>query len=278
LNVDLHIHTKESDGRLTVEEVLRTASQCGLKYLAITDHETTRGVEEAQETAYKYGLEVIPGVELNTVYKGEEIHLLGYYRTVRNDLLQERLRQIRKERSDLARLMVQKLCQNNIRISWEQVEENAGQDGVICKSHIIYALTKQFPEAGQIDWNQVANCLNPGGRAYILYGGNPFTTAVDFIYTTGGLPVLAHPGLIRNQALIEDLLAYRPIGLEVYYGYWEHKEELIAFFENIARRSAILATGGSDYHGFFSPVGIGQVDVPEKCVLDLQNYLNQRNS
>ncbi len=272
MNADLHIHSKESDGCLTVEEILLTASERGLDLLAITDHETTLGVEKAQKIAPAYGIEIIPGLELNTVYKDEEIHLLGYYKNIHNDQLQEKLFRIRKDRTDITRNMVKKLCQQGIVIEWEDVEQAASSEGVICKTHIMYAIRKKSMMTGGVDWNEVASWFRPGGVAYIAYHGHSYTDAVDFIFATGGLPVLAHPGLIKNKSLVAELLQYRRIGLEVYYGYWAKQAQTISFFENLSDR-AVLSTGGSDYHGFFSPVGIGQIAVPERCVIDLKNYL-----
>jgi len=276
VNADLHIHTTESDGCLTVEETLLIASERGINLISITDHETTLGAEKANKIALAYGIEVIPGVEFNTCYREEEIHLLGYYKNVDNDQLQEKLCKIRKDRTDITKRMVEKLRQNGLMIEWEQVANSASQEGVICKTHILYAIRSirsQTHRLENIDFQEVASWFKPGGIAYIPYEGNPYTKAIDFILHTGGLPVLAHPGLIRNQSLIKELLGYKPIGLEVYYGYWEQREQMMAYFEEISRDEAILSTGGSDYHGFYSPVGIGQVSVPAKCVMDIKEFL-----
>lgn len=276
LKADLHIHTKESDGCLTIEEVLRTASQQNIKTLAITDHETTSGVEKAKKAAFAYGISVIPGVELSTIYQEEEIHLLGYYKNINSDYLQEKLQQLRNDRTKITKNMVQKLKQQGLTIEWEKVQETASKEGVVCKTHIMYAIRNNAPGLNQINWNTVASWFRPGGLGYIPYEGNPFKEAVDFIYSTGGLPVLAHPGLIRNKSMIKDLLSYRPIGLEVYYGYWDQTKDIVSYFEVLSENEAILSTGGSDYHGFYSPVGIGQIAVPDKCVEDLKHYLHMK--
>lgn len=272
MKADLHIHTTESDGCLTAEEVLAEAFRCGLTHLALTDHETTAGIDKAVKSGCNYGIKVIPGVEFNTIYDDEEIHLLAYYRNIDNDRLQEHLKRIRRERTDITRHMVEKLCRNGLRVSWQDVIEEASPEGLVCKTHIMYALMNKKKEYEKLDWNSISSLFKPGGIAYIPYCGNQFEYAVDFIFDTGGLPVLAHPGLIRKKYLIKKLLGYRPIGLEVYYGYWEDRESQIKYFEGISQ-DAVLTTGGSDYHGFFSPVGIGQIDLPEKCGLDLMNYL-----
>ena len=273
MKIDLHIHTTESDGCLTVDEVLETAMQRGLSHISITDHDTTLGVEKAINVCSKYGIDIIPGVEFNTLYKNEEIHVLGYYKSIENEQLQNRLRIIREERTEITQHMVRKLQHNGIHINWDEVRSVASANGVICKTHIMYALWKKTTEPNVIDWNHIASWFRHGGMAYIPYLGNPYQDAVDFILETGGLPVLAHPGTIKNQSLVHELLGYKVMGLEVYYGYWNDKEDLISYFKELSNKHTVLATGGSDYHGFYSAVEIGKIDVPNKCGKDLMRYL-----
>lgn len=223
---DLHIHTKESDGLLSVEEAFQTAAQAGLSTIAFVDHETTVGVEKSFKLAEVYQINLIPGVEIETDYKNQEIHLLAYYKSVDNDQLQTKLEQIRRNRISLTERMVRRLIEYGVKISWEEVELQASYRGVVCKTHILLALEKKIREKlpqQKIDWNEVASWFRPGGIAYVPYEGNPFEQAVDFIFATGGLPVLAHPGLIKQPSMVNELLTYRKIGLEVYYGYWENK-------------------------------------------------------
>ena len=273
MKTDLHIHTTESDGFLTVEEVLSIASKRGLDLISITDHDTTMGIEKAISISDNYGIKIIPGIEFSTIYNGEEIHLLGYYKDIDNVHLQSRLKEIREERTDITQKMVKVLRQDGVNIKWDEVRAAASETGVICKTHIMYAIRNKVRESGQIDWNRIASWFRRGGIAHIPYLGNPYEEAVDFICATGGIPVLAHPGIIKDRSIVEELLRYRPIGIEVYYAYWEDKEEIISFFKQMSQKDAILATGGSDYHGFYSPVEIGGIDVPQECVKGLMAYL-----
>ena len=277
MKIDLHIHTTESDGCLTVDEVLHIASQHGLSHISITDHDTTLGVEKAIKVCNNYGIRIIPAIEFSTIYRDEEIHLLGYYKTLDNERLKKRLRVIREERTEITKDMVRRLQQNGISIKWDEVRAAASENGVICKTHIMYALRNKLREPEYIDWNHIASWFRQGGIAHIPYLGNPYQEAVDFIFETDGIPVLAHPGIINNKLLVEELLSYKPIGLEVYYGYWEDKEDKISHFLELSKKVAILATGGSDYHGFYSTVEIGQINVPIKCADDLMASLNIKN-
>lgn len=273
MKADLHIHTNESDGNLGVEEILRISFEKGLDILAITDHETTAGVEKAQLLAADTGITIIPGYELSTFYKNQEVHLLGYYKNINHDRIQERLSILRRERTVVTKKMMEKLKNMGLNLDWQEIESTASYGGIVSKSHIFYALWKNDTINPVVNWEDLALWLKPGGTAYVPYEGNPFPDAVDFIYETGGLPVLAHPGLIVDQSIIKDLLNYRPIGIEVYYGYWHDREEKIAYFEQLSKQYGVLSTGGSDYHGFFSQVGIGDILLPDKCMQTLKEYL-----
>lgn len=274
LGIDLHIHTTESDGFLTVEEVLSIAFKRGLSHISITDHDTTLGLEKALSMVDKYPIKIIPGIEFNTIYNNEEVHLLGYYKSIDNDILQKRLKTIREDRTEITKSMVKKLRQDGINIEWHEVCAVASEHGIVCKTHIMYALRNKMREPQYLDWNLIASWFRPGGLAHIPYTGNPYEEAVDFIFRTGGLPVLAHPGLINNRSLIPELLRYKPIGLEVYYAYWKDQERIISSFSELSSKNAVLSTGGSDYHGFYSPVEIGGINVPFECGSDLMSHLN----
>jgi len=274
LKTDLHIHSNNSDGTLNASEIILTASRHGVSTLAITDHESTEGVDEAARIGKSYGIEVIPGVEFNTLFCQEEIHLLGYYRSIDIDYLQEKLIVLRRERTQHTWKMFQKLKQTGFNIEWEDVEEAAGSKSNIRKTHIFYAIRKQMAQPENPNYlNRVASWFKPGGIAFVPGNGTSFKEAVDFVFDTGGLPVLAHPGLIRNRGLVMDLLDYKKIGIEVYYAYWYDRDSLISDFESISREKAIMATGGTDYHGFFTPAEPGEIFVPDQCVKDLKNYL-----
>ncbi|NLP43439.1 MAG: PHP domain-containing protein [Peptococcaceae bacterium] len=272
MKVDLHLHTKESDGCLSVEEIIQKALQKNIKILSITDHQTTSGSDKAVSLANKNGIQVIPGVEIDTVYEKEEIHLLGYFKSTNNDLLQEKLKNIRKETTKITKLMVEKLQQNGLPIKWEEIIKTANNEGVIRKTHIYYAINNNSL-LSYLKWNEISSWFLPGGIAYVPCSGNYYFDVVDWIFASGGLPVLAHPGLIKDQSIISTLLSYKPIGLEVYYGYWEQPQKKIDHYKRLSENLNLFATGGSDFHGFFSKVEIGGVDIPKCCIERLKAYL-----
>jgi len=272
LKVDLHVHTQESDGLLGAEEVVNLAHANDVQILGITDHESTEGITKAQSLAERLNIKIIPGVELLTNHQGKEVHLLGYFKDVNHPVLQTRLREIREQRTALAHEMVECLKKGGLSLEWQDVEREVSANGAVSKGHIMRAIYHRECGCSQ-NWREIAEYFRPGGVAYLPYLLHAFEDAVDLIFACGGLPVLAHPGLLHKPETIFELLAYRPIGLEVYYGYWERQETLIPYYAQIAEKLAILATGGSDYHGPFGPIRLGQMDVPVEGVLKLQTYL-----
>lgn len=272
LKVDLHVHTQESDGLQSAEEVVNLAYANNVQILGITDHESTEGFAKVQSLAKHLNIKLIPGVEFLTNHHGNEVHLLGYFKDVNHPLLQSRLREIREQRTALAYDMVECLKNGGLTLEWQDVEREVCAEGAVSKGHIMRALYHR--ECGcSHNWIDMANYFRPGGVAYLPYLQHTFEDAVDLIFACGGFPVLAHPGLLHNPKIIFELLAYRPIGLEVYYGYWERQETLIPYYAEIAEKLAILATGGSDYHGPTGLIKLGQMDVPLDGVLKLQTFL-----
>jgi 3',5'-nucleoside bisphosphate phosphatase len=272
--IDLHVHTEESDGSLPVSDVIRIAAEQKIRMLSLTDHETTKGVSVAVELGTSKGINIIPGVELVTAFRGREVHLLGYFNAekIDNPCLQSRLQELRIQRTALAYDMVKCLQKGGYSLKWAEVEQVAKPEGAVSKGHIMRALYHH--ENGNIHWTSIAKLFQPCGIAYIPFLEHAFEDAVDFIFYCGGVPVLAHPGLLKDPKLVQHLLNYRPIGLEVYYGYWEKREILIKEFETLANEKALFSTGGSDFHGQYGLVNMGEIDVPSQCATDLMRYLN----
>lgn len=273
VKADLHIHSTASDGSLTAEQILAESKARGLEVIALTDHETTTGAEAAAARAAEYGVRVIPAVELSTHYKGEEIHLLGYYpRGAGHPRLRERLAAARRHRADLTEWMVGRLASGGIPLDWPMVTRAAGGE-TVCKTHIYYAIQRYWPAATKRDWLRVSEGLRKGGCAYCLYEEYGFAEAVELVRETGGLPVLAHPGLIARRALVPELLRCGAGGIEAYYGYWRDSAALVRAFRRMGEEYDLPCTGGSDYHSEFSHFAIGGVPVPGEAVRKLLEAL-----
>lgn len=277
--VDLHLHTTASDGATSALELVHQAAAVGLKTISFCDHESIEGYRQALETAEELGLELIPGVELLTMHEGREIHLLGYYVDPDSPVLNSWLKELREDRNVIAEQMVDKFNKHGYDIKFERVKEIATDNVAIGKNHFLFALI----EAGYINTKDeiihiLRDYLAQHGLAHVDFSKNPYYEAVEIIIECGGIPVLAHPGLIRDDHLVLDLLRHPKLGLEVYYYYLgPDAEKLRQRYYTLARERNLVMTGGSDYHGRFSPdVKLGQVYVPEGVVAQLKAQIALR--
>ena len=244
-DVDLHLHTTASDGRLTPTELVSLVAKRGLKTVAVTDHDSTEGLSEALEAAKAYPqLRVIPGIELSVDVPGNEIHVLAYFVQYEGTELQETLRKFRLGRVDRAKSMVEKLHQLGVEIEWQRVQEIAG-DGAVGRPHIALAMV----EKGYITQPKDAfpTYLGRNGPAYVEREKLTAQEAIEHIHRWGGAAVLAHPADLPDlDATLEELKAAGLAGMEVFYA--QYSEERIQALADAAVRHGLLSCGGSDYH------------------------------
>lgn len=243
---DLHTHSNASDGLLSPAELLDAAVAAGLSGIALTDHDTVAGLAAAQEhhRAAALPLAFIPGIELNTEYLGEEVHILGYYIDHEDSALRRRLGELCELRRLRAGKMVERLNGLGLDITMAEVTARA-QGGQIGRPHIAMVLMDRgyvtsVPQAFQL-------YIGRGRPAYVpRYEFYP-QEAIAMVTAAGGLPVLAHPGLIRRQELLEEIIALGVRGLECYYP--QHSNAQQTAYRELAQRHDLLVTGGSDFHG-----------------------------
>lgn len=287
MRIDLHVHSTASDGTLSPSEVVREAHARGLCAIALTDHDTMDGVAEALQAGMRLGVEVIPGVELNTESTAGEVHVLGYFPPPEGwspeadpaghgagvvgavidrefyDLLASR----RDSRAERARKMVQRLRELGMPLSYEDVLRQAG-DAPVGRPHIARALL----EAGYVESVKEAfdRWLHRGGPAYVPREKLSPAEAVQAIIDAGGVPVLAHPGRIDGQWVIQELIDAGLEGLECHYP--EHTPEQTERYLGLAREHGLVVTGGTDYHGPRSPhdADLGSLPVPPEAVEQLK--------
>ncbi len=248
--VDLHLHTTQSDGRLSPRELVALVAQRGLKVVAITDHDITDGLEAAYEAASEHPqLTLIPGVELSTDIPGNEIHMLGYYMDYKARSFQEALAQYREGRVGRAQEMVRRLSELGLPVEWERVKEFAG-DGTIGRPHIAQALV----ERGYFQYPQEAfkEYLGRNGLAYAEREKMTPQEAVQLIVGHGGVAVIAHPAPLEGiDEILADLTQAGLQGMEVHYA--EYYEPTRSRLAEAAERHGLLPCGGSDYHAFGTP-------------------------
>ncbi|MQF48486.1 PHP domain-containing protein [SAR202 cluster bacterium AC-647-N09_OGT_505m] len=248
--VDLHLHTTRSDGRLTPTELVEMLAERGLKVVAITDHDSTEGLIQVFEAAKRFPqLSIIPGIELSTDIPGNEIHVLGYFIRYSDPGFQQTLREFRDGRVGRAREMVSKLAALGMPVEWDRVLELA-DGGSVGRPHIAQAMV----EKGYITYPQEAftEYIGRNGSAYAeRYKLTP-TEAVRLITGVGGLPVLAHPREVDNvESLLPELKAAGLVGMEVYYGSYNTSQ--VETFAAMAARYGLIPCGGSDYHALGTP-------------------------
>ncbi len=244
--IDLHLHTNKSDGRLTPTELVQLVHKGGVRRMALTDHDTTEGVDEATEEGRRLGVEVIPGVELGTDSRSGDMHMLGLFLDYHDKTFQETMTRFREGRIARVHTIVSNLAEVGVNISVDRVFEIAGEASV-GRPHVAQTLL----EAGYI------KAMPEAFEKWLAYGGpgdvprdklSP-EDAIGLIHAVGGLAVVAHP--YEGKNILEQLPGLAAAGLdgvETYYqGYGPDRVgELLA----LCGKLGILPTGGSDFHGF----------------------------
>jgi predicted metal-dependent phosphoesterase TrpH len=251
--VDLHVHSTASDGSFPPAAVVRLAREGGLRAIALTDHDTIDGIDEALRAGRELGVEVIPGVEISAAFGGESMHILGYFLDYRSGRLDERLAVLKQARASRNPKIIAKLNARGIPITMAQVARLSG-GGQVGRPHIARALfdggfVRTIQEAFDI-------YLRHGGLAYVAKFRFQPEEALDMIREARGVPVLAHPftlgvapGVLEN--LLKELQAQGLAGIEVFYA--DHTPDQEAFYLKLSRELGLLITGGSDFHGLNKP-------------------------
>jgi len=261
--VDLHTHSNASDGKFSPDAIVRMAAELGLKYLALTDHDTVAGIPAAQEAAHAYPeLTFIPGVEISTDTTEGEVHMLGYFIDINDTEFTRAVERFRDSRQGRAKGMIAKLAKMGMNIDWARVQELAG-DGVIGRPHIARAMM----EKGYITTFEEAfdRYIGHGGPAYVERDKMTPAEAVELILCANGLPVLAHPFTVTDpEKLVKELKVAGLTGLEAYYK--DASPNDTKNMLQLAQRYGLIVTGGSDYHGAGenNEVKLGGVNIPIK--------------
>ena len=264
--IDLHAHTTVSDGGDDPRKLVRAASAAGLSAIAVTDHDNDAGCAEAIDEGTKLGVEVVPGVEISCdvedlAERGFEprarptMHLLGYFIPQTNNELSEGLADLQYHRANRNRIIVDRLNELGVDISFEEVEAEAGGPGSqIGRPHFAAVMVRH----GAVPDYQAAfdEYLAKGAKAYIGRKLYRPVEAVELMTRAGVVPVLAHP-LTMNipfdqiERFADELVEAGLKGIEGYHGDWSLQEQ--APLRAYAERRDLIASGGSDYHGDMRP-------------------------
>ena len=259
VSIDLHIHTTASDGTFSPAEVISHAQKLKLKAIAITDHDTVAGSNEALESGIPSSLGFVTGVEISAAppsfypHPGS-FHLLGYSIRLDNRELNQTLEKLQQARKNRNPEIINRLNELGISLTLEEVRQEAG-DAQLGRPHIAQSMVKKGIVAS-ID-EAFDRFLGSDRPAYVDKYRVGCSKAIDIILNSGGIPVLAHPGLLEyeNDRQLDDLIGgLKKMGLkgvEVYYS--EHTPQQIHLLAGLAGRHDLLMTGGTDFHGAIHP-------------------------
>ena len=248
---------------------MEAAKEAGLSYIAITDHDTVAGLCQLYEHGLypQPGIRIIPGIELSAHHEVSEIHILGYNIDIYNKELADRLNDVVEARWTRFSTMVEKLQGLGYDISETDVLEIADGSTSISRSHIAQTMVRKgyFPSIKET----FAQLLEKGKPAYVSHYRLEPEEIIDLIKNSGGTPVLAHPKLVHNDELVEELLKKGIEGVEAFYP--RHTEEDTERYLAMADKYHLLVTGGSDFHGIPGrmPKFIGDFTVADEYAAEL---------
>ncbi len=275
--IDLHLHSTFSDGDLTPTELVAEAASIGLKAIALADHDNVDGIPEALVAGRQFGVEVLPAVELSTLWRDlTDLHLLGYAFDHQDSSLQQALggfREFRSRRSEriLANINRRLLVEGRKPLDFKEVRRLAG--GTIGRPHLGQALIS----AGHVrDMDEAfKSFLVPCNEPKRFF---PIDEAIRLIQNAGGCAVLAHPPFIGvgDERLPELLDVFIEMGLDGLEAYCPGAgNEGIDRYITVARRKGLIVTGGSDFHqpvkgGVVMGAGRGNLKIPYRCVEEIK--------
>jgi 3',5'-nucleoside bisphosphate phosphatase len=274
--IDLHTHTTFSDGSQSPAELVKEAAELGLAAVAVTDHDTVDGLAEAMEAGERYGIDVVPGIEINLEHDRVTMDMLGYFLAgMPTAELQEELAELRAYRAERNARMLERLAELGLPLDEDDLAA-AAENGAVGRPHIGEAMVRRgyvssISEAFEL-------YLRRGAPAWVDRRRLALGHALKLLRASGALPVLAHPGIIRTDAagldhIVRDAARDGMAGIECYYPL--HDKETVTRCLGLARKYALVPTGGSDYHGTVKPkarLGVASAGrpVPDRVLTDLR--------
>ena len=256
LLVDLHSHSTASDGAFAPAIVVQEAHKAGLAAIALTDHDTTAGLAEAQAESDRLGIRLVPGVELSAVENDHETHILGLH-LGSTAPIDARLAELREMRRTRASKIVDLLNANGVRIAFESVLEQAG-NAAIGRPHVARALIAEGWAADSRD--AFDRYLATGRPGFVPKEQLSVRDAIALIHAAGGLAIVAHPGQQGTRERIELLKNDGMDGVEVRHP--GHSSEDITRLMALVEHFGLVPSGGSDWHGVPGPRTLGAMKVP----------------
>lgn len=267
---DFHIHTNYSDGVFSPEKIVDSALDAGLEVIAITDHDNVLAYDIAQnylrelEKENKKTLQVIKGIEVNTMYKKNEIHILGYFMDTQNSDFKKLINTQQEARIQQTHEIVALLkSKEGINVRFEDIQSQVAEGGSIGRPHIAKAITNAGGTGSVME--AYSKYIHDGSHVYVQRKTVTPHDAVEIIYDAGGIPVIAHPhDLVIAEELIKELMHFGLRGIEAYHR--KHSPAIVEYFSSMAEGLGLVVTGGSDFHAPSAMNGqiiLGKNFVPE---------------
>ncbi len=275
---DLHTHSTASDGTFSPSDVAALAKDAGLASVALTDHDTTDGLDEFMEAGRSLGIETIPGIELAAGYKNTELHIVGLFIDYKSSALKESMEFIVNERNERNKKMIKALSRIGMEISLQELEENAGGN-IITRAHYANVMVNR----GYVKNKEEAfdRYISSGRPGYVKRETLTPKSCIEVIRKSGGIPVLAHAtlygyGYLEIHNLVGKLKEYGLGAMETLYSTYTSRqsEEL----RKICEYYKLVKSGGSDFHGLNKPdikigTGRGELRIPQSFADEMKDIL-----
>lgn len=272
--IDLHVHSTASDGTYTPSELIGMAKQLNLSAIALTDHDTIDGIEEAVAKASSSSVTLIPGIELSCGYGSREIHMLGLNIDYTNQHFIQHIEYMRQTRYTRNLEIIEKFHDIGIDISYEEMN-TMFEDTVITRTHFAAYLYRKGHVTSVKD--AFDRYLNDYGCCYVPRFLIPAHETIQIIHEASGFAVLAHPvryhmGADETSKMVSALSRSGLDGIEALYSTYTNSDEI--FMRRLAKENHLFITGGSDFHGDNKPriqlgSGMGRLKVPAELLKNI---------
>ncbi|MDO5617171.1 PHP domain-containing protein [Kocuria sp.] len=259
MKIDLHTHSTVSDGTQSPAEVMEAAAYAGLDVVALTDHDTTAGWEQAAEAAQGVGVSLVRGTEVSCQTEhGISVHLLSYLQDPQHEGLHAVMERARNSRLTRAQRMTE-LMGRDYPITWEMVQRQVAAGATVGRPHLADALVAAGVVADRTE--AFDTVLHPRSGYYVGHYAPDPVTAVELVRAAGGVPVMAHPmastrGRVVGQEVFDAMIQAGLAGLEI--AHRDNPEAARAQLSRMAEQHNLIVTGSSDYHGAGKPNRLGE--------------------
>lgn len=266
MRADFHVHTDISDGSLGLRETIQVAKENGVTHMAITNHDTVKGLKEAVKEGDRKGIIIIPGIEISAYdfVNKKKVHILGYNFELEGKNIRKLCDPILERRNENSICQIDILKINGYKINTQNILRKSVNSEVIYKQHIMAELIEKG-YTDEIYSDLYKKLFKKGG---ICSGDIEYVDvfeAVKAIKADNGIAVLAHPGQLDSYGIIDELVAQGLDGIEL--NHMDHTEEDVTKIKEYSDKYGLILTGGSDFHGEYgSSIKIGEITAPNEYI------------